>query len=119
MCRYEIYTPFLTDDRRDKMSIFGEKCNRCRRRTRHTEAGEPICEACVQDMALLVQASGETDRLCPVDKVKMTKEIAHMIVVDRCPTCSGVWLDGGELERLKGDVNEQAILAMSRGFGFP
>ena len=73
----------------------------------------------MQDMALLVQASGETDRLCPVDKVKMTKEIAHMIVVDRCPTCSGVWLDGGELERLKGDVNEQAILAMSRGFGFP
>ena len=70
-------------------------------------------------MALLVQASGETDRLCPVDQVKMTKEIAHMIVVDRCPTCSGVWLDGGELERLKGDVNEQAILAMSRGFGFP
>jgi Zn-finger nucleic acid-binding protein len=70
-------------------------------------------------MALIVQASGETDRLCPVDQVKMTKEIAHMIVVDRCPTCSGVWLDGGELERLKGDVNEQAILAMSRGFGFP
>jgi len=73
----------------------------------------------VQEMALIVQASGETDRLCPVDQVKMTKEIAHMIVVDRCPTCSGVWLDGGELERLKGDVNEQAILAMSRGFGFP
>ncbi len=73
----------------------------------------------MQEMALIVQASGETDRLCPVDQVKMTKEIAHMIVVDRCPTCSGVWLDGGELERLKGDVNEQAILAMSRGFGFP
>ncbi|MBW2422744.1 MAG: zf-TFIIB domain-containing protein [Deltaproteobacteria bacterium] len=48
----------------------------------------------------------------------MQKEIAHMLVIDRCPTCGGVWLDGGELERLKGDVNEQALLAMSRGFGF-
>jgi Zn-finger nucleic acid-binding protein len=70
-------------------------------------------------MALIVQASGETERLCPVDQAKMTKEVAHMIVVDRCSACNGVWLDGGELERLKGDVNEQAILAMSRGFGFP
>ena len=119
MCRYEIYTLFLTDERRGKMSIFGEKCNRCRRRTRHTEAGEPICEGCAEEMALMVQASAEADRLCPVDKFNMTKEVAHMIVVDRCPTCGGVWLDGGELERLKGDVNEQAILAMSRGFGFP
>jgi hypothetical protein len=101
------------------MSIFGDKCNRCRTRTRNTEEGEPICEACAQEMELIVQASGETDRLCPIDQSKMSKEVAHMIVVDRCPTCSGVWLDGGELERLKGDVNQQAILAMSRGFGFP
>jgi Zn-finger nucleic acid-binding protein len=69
-------------------------------------------------MELLVQASDENSRSCPVDQVAMQKEIAHMLVIDRCPTCGGVWLDGGELERLKGDVNEQALLAMSRGFGF-
>jgi hypothetical protein len=100
------------------MGIFGDKCNRCGVRTRHTEDGEPICQPCVQDMELLVQASGEHARSCPVDAAQMQKEIAHMLVIDRCPTCGGVWLDGGELERLKGDVNEQALLAMSRGFGF-
>ncbi len=46
----------------------------------------------------------------------MSKEIAHMIVVDRCPTCQGVWLDGGELERLKGGVEASALLAMASGF---
>ena len=100
------------------MSIFGDKCNRCGKRTRHTEGDQPICEPCVQEMALLVQASGENLRLCPVDQTQMKKEIAHMLVVDRCLSCHGVWLDGGELERVKGDVNEQALIAMSRGFGF-
>jgi hypothetical protein len=100
------------------MGIFGDKCNRCGTRTRNTEEGEPICQPCVQEMELLVQASGEKARPCPVDGGEMQKQIAHMLVIDRCPTCGGVWLDGGELERLKGDVNEQALLAMSRGFGF-
>ena len=49
----------------------------------------------------------------------MLKEIAHMIVVDRCPTCQGVWLDGGELERLKGGVEASALLAMASGFTVP
>jgi Zn-finger nucleic acid-binding protein len=31
----------------------------------------------------------------------MTKEIVLNLVLDRCPGCQGVWLDGGELELLR------------------
>jgi Zn-finger nucleic acid-binding protein len=31
----------------------------------------------------------------------MTKEIVLNLVLDRCPACGGVWLDGGELELLR------------------
>lgn len=101
------------------MSLFGDKCARCGARTRHEVEGKATCEACEKEMELLVQASAETLRSCPVDGVTMSKEIAHMIVVDRCPTCKGVWLDGGELERLKGGVESSAVMAMAAGFSSP
>jgi Zn-finger nucleic acid-binding protein len=31
----------------------------------------------------------------------MAKEIVSQVVIDRCPSCGGVWLDGGELEMLR------------------
>jgi Zn-finger nucleic acid-binding protein len=45
--------------------------------------------------------------------VTLTKEIAHGIVIDRCPQCRGVWLDAGELERMNTDATIEAISAMS------
>ena len=70
-------------------------------------------------MELLVDAKAEDLRPCPVDGDTMTKEIAHMLVIDRCPTCKGVWLDGGELERIKGGVEAGALMAMASGFTVP
>ena len=70
-------------------------------------------------MQLLVDATQEDLRPCPVDGETMAKEIAHMIVVDRCPKCQGVWLYGGELERIKGGVEATALMAMARGFTVP
>ena len=101
------------------MAIFGEHCDRCGKRTRHTEDDKPICEPCAQEMALMVQAQDESARQCPIDGAQMSKEIAHMIVIDRCPKCQGVWLDGGELERLKGGVEAGALMAMASGFTVP
>jgi Zn-finger nucleic acid-binding protein len=46
----------------------------------------------------------------------MSKAIAHSLVIDRCPTCQGVWLDAGELEHLAGDVASDAMMAIARGF---
>jgi Zn-finger nucleic acid-binding protein len=49
----------------------------------------------------------------------MTKEVAHMLVIDRCPDCKGVWLDGGELDRIKDGVESNAVLLMARGMSGP
>lgn len=101
------------------MSLFGEKCVRCGEKTRHEANGVPTCEACEQEMKLLVDAESEKARPCPVDGETMKKEVAHMIVIDRCPKCQGVWLDGGELERIKGGVEAKALMAMANGFTVP
>ena len=101
------------------MSLFGEKCARCGTRARKASEGPTICEGCQREMKLIVQAQAEDSRRCPIDGALMQKEISFMIVIDRCPTCRGIWLDGGELERLKGDVEEKALLAMSRSFTMP
>jgi len=66
-------------------------------------------------MTLLVEASSkEGSRECPVDGTEMSKSIAHMVVIDRCPKCGGVWLDGGELDKLFADVSDEALVQMSR-----
>jgi Zn-finger nucleic acid-binding protein len=38
-----------------------------------------------------------------------------MIVIDKCPQCNGVWLDGGELEKLTDDICAEAMTAMTQG----
>jgi len=101
------------------MSLLGDKCDRCGTRTRSKKDGQPICEACAQEMSLLVEASAETQRLCPADGERMSKEVAHMIVIDRCPKCQGVWLDGGELERIQTDAQDAALKAMTMSFTHP
>ncbi len=101
------------------MSLFGEKCARCGSRTRLEKDGSPTCEACQQEMALLVEAAREEKRPCPVDGEIMAKEVAAMVVVDRCPACHGVWLDGGELEKLKGNAEANAVMAMTTGLTMP
>ena len=101
------------------MSLFGEKCARCGTRTREELKGSPVCERCQKEMQLQVEAQAENPRQCPIDSATMQKEISFLIVIDRCPTCNGVWLDGGELERISGDVEEKALIAMSRSFVMP
>lgn len=101
------------------MALFGEKCHRCGTRTRHKEEDEAICENCVNEMAVMVAASKEETRPCPVDGTQMLKEVAHMLVIDRCPECKGVWLDGGELDRIREGVESEAVMSMARGMSGP
>ena len=49
----------------------------------------------------------------------MEKDVAHMIVIDRCPKCHGVWLDAGELEQVSDDIAMHAINAMARSVPYP
>jgi len=44
---------------------------------------------------------------CPVcDNVRMREVEKNGIMIDVCPSCKGVWLDRGELEKLMGEVRE-------------
>lgn len=101
------------------MALFGEKCDRCGKRTRNKQDDIAICESCAQEMQLMLEASHEALQKCPKDGETMRKEIAHMLVIDRCPNCSGVWLDGGELERLRNGVENEALMLMARGITYP
>jgi len=92
------------------------KCVRCGERTKLSYDGRPTCEPCRDLLILKLSASKEAQRTCPVDGTAMSKAIAHMLVIDRCPTCRGVWLDGDELDQMKECVSRDAMIAMARGF---
>lgn len=37
---------------------------------------------------------------CPRDNANLQTVVRHGIEIDICPTCQGIWLDRGELEKL-------------------
>jgi Zn-finger nucleic acid-binding protein len=39
---------------------------------------------------------------CPKCQKMMEEDVLKNVVIDRCPACQGVWLDGGELDKLEG-----------------
>ncbi len=44
---------------------------------------------------------------CPLcDQVKMREVEKHGVLVDVCPSCKGVWLDRGELEKILQSARE-------------
>ena len=40
------------------------------------------------------------DRACPVDSTELRRVERSGVQVDACPTCRGVWLDRGELDKI-------------------
>ncbi len=40
------------------------------------------------------------DRLCPVDSTQLRRIERSGVSVDACPSCRGIWLDRGELEKI-------------------
>ncbi len=38
--------------------------------------------------------------LCPIDRTPLTMSERQGIEIDYCPTCRGVWLDRGELDKI-------------------
>ncbi len=45
-------------------------------------------------------------KLCPICGVELKPRIVYEIEVDFCPKCGGVWLDGGELNKLIARIKE-------------
>jgi hypothetical protein len=101
------------------MSLLGEKCARCgKRRTRKEFAGVPTCDDCHQLLEKKLEAAKESPRACPIDGTGMKKEVISNVILDRCPRCAGVWLDGGELELLRGAIEAGVTEGVLRGVLF-
>ncbi len=47
-----------------------------------------------------------TMKLCPICGVELRPRVVYEVVVDACPKCGGVWLDGGELQKLIAKIGE-------------
>jgi Zn-finger nucleic acid-binding protein len=47
--------------------------------------------------------------LCPNCNVSMQNVARSGVELDMCPTCRGVWLDRGELEKILGGAREQDV----------
>lgn len=53
------------------------------------------------DEAEVIAAQRDMPRpVCPKDATKMDTHAVGQISIDRCPSCKGYWLDGGELAGL-------------------
>jgi Zn-finger nucleic acid-binding protein len=42
----------------------------------------------------------DADMLCPIDRTPLVMSERQSIEIDYCPTCRGVWLDRGELDKI-------------------
>lgn len=65
---------------------------------------------------LQAQAEQEEKRVCPVDGTRMRKGAIQDVIIDRCPECKGIWLDGGELDLVKKMVKEENSGQFASGF---
>lgn len=97
------------------MSLFAAKCVRCGERTRQTYQNKPTCDRCRDELEVALAKIREVARVCPADDTTLKKEIVHGVIIDRCPTCGGVWLDSGELDRMNQEVAEDVLKAMAYG----
>ena len=61
-----------------------------------SDEGLPVCEGCKS------KRTEEPTRTCPVDQTEMKKIFVQNVMIDKCPKCSGIWLDGDEVNLLNG-----------------
>jgi ribosomal protein L37AE/L43A len=102
------------------VALFGDKCARCgKKRTREEYEGLPTCGSCRELLERKLEAAKEETHGCPIDGQRLVKEIVLSVIVDRCPTCRGVWLDGGELEQLRGAITAGVTSELVRGLTGP
>lgn len=82
------------------MKWFKEKkvCAHCHNnKTKREFEDQPTCAECKTNILV----GREPIRICPADGSELLKEHRNEIIIDRCPTCKGVWLDAGEIEAIQ------------------
>ena len=59
----------------------------------------------------------EKPRLSPISGEPMEQVVLHGVVIDRCNTSGGIWLDAGELEELAEAMKQAESESGSSGIG--
>lgn len=63
-----------------------------------------IHDVCVpHDAPMVVCVAAEElfrTMLCPIDQSELVISVRQEVEIDYCPTCRGVWLDRGELDKI-------------------
>jgi len=65
---------------------------------------------------LILKAEREEKRACPVCNTPMKKWMTQNVITDRCDSCHGVWLDGGELDLLEAVLRQKGAEDTTRAF---
>src|SRR2546421_5746183 len=84
----------------------GERCIRCNEYFKFEELesgpdGFAICRNC----AAKINPSNQKTRSCLNDGKEMKKVLVYnMVLIDKCPSCGGVWLDDEALEILRREM---------------
>jgi hypothetical protein len=88
-----------------------DDCIRCRHDYRLEDVSIEhefvICNDCTQNL----NPSRETVRVCPIDGREMKKLIIYdLVLIDKCTTCGGIWLDQNELKLIARIVGVNAAV---------
>ena len=86
-------------------------CARCgQTRTSNVSNGEPVCTPCLALRRAEDARKDQPVRKCPADGAAMALVVVHGVVIDRCGTCGGVFLDPGELDALRASAARGAAV---------
>jgi hypothetical protein len=80
--------------------LFGEKCIRCHKHFKFEELkpgpdGFSICASCAAELDY------PKEQLCPNDNNRLSRRFVGEFLVGTCYVCNGVWIDGGEIEKVR------------------
>ena len=95
--------------------VMGRKrCQHCgRKRSLKEFEAQKTCEPCIAQ----IKSRREARISCPKDGTTMEKIIGPgLIILDKCPTCEGFWLDKGELQALEWQTLRDRPLADAMGY---
>ena len=74
------------------------------------EEGLAVCHDCSAQL----RPAGERPRCCPLDGREMRKLVIYdLVLIDKCESCGGVWLDQSELKIIEKASRRSATVAGS------
>ena len=83
-------------------------CIRCFAKTSNIFENEYICDGCEDLMLMEREERVHCPSLSHGRRIPMDKEVHGPIILDRCPVCGSVFLDKGELEKIKKHVENNS-----------